>query len=153
MTGWKIGYAVAPAPLSRAIRMSHQFVTFATATPLQHAMAEAIGRDDGYYEELREGYDRRRAVMLSALDAAGFDIIPPEGTYYVMADITPLGFDDDVAFCRWLPREHGVAAIPVSAFFHERHRGRTVVRFAFCKEIELLERAGDRLAALGRSPR
>jgi len=153
MTGWKIGYAVAPAPLSRAIRMSHQFVTFATATPLQHAMAKAIACSDDYYEELRAGYDQRRQVMLAALDAAGFHVIPPEGTYYVMADITPLGFDDDVAFCHYLPREIGVAAIPVSAFFHRRRLGRTVVRFAFCKEIELLERAGERLARLGRTGR
>ncbi len=150
MTGWKIGYAVAPAPLSRAIRMSHQFVTFATATPLQHAMAAAIAgaEGDGYYDELAAAYDARRAVMIDALEAAGFAVIPPEGTYYVMADIAPLGFDDDVAFCRALPREVGVAAIPVSAFFHQRRLGRTVVRFAFCKQRALLEQAGERLARL-----
>ncbi len=151
MTGWKIGYAVAPEPISHAIRMSHQFVTFATATPLQHAMALALASDDRYYRELLRGYDARRELFLPYLRRAGFDVIEPEGTYYVMADITPLGFDDDYEFCRWLPGEVGVAAIPVSAFYRERGGGRNLVRFAFCKQRAVLEQAGERLQQLGRA--
>ena len=149
MTGWKVGYAIASPPLSEAIRRAHQFVTFATATPLQHAMAAAIDDGDGYYAEFLAAYVRRRDLMLGYLREAGFGVIDPQGTYYVMADIRPLGFDDDVEFCRYLPREVGVAAIPVSAFYEGRREGRNVVRFAFCKRREVLERAGERLINLG----
>ena len=148
MTGWKIGYAIASPPLSTAVRMAHQFVTFATATPLQHAMAQAIDRSDEYYPEFLSAYDARRTILLDYLDRAGFTVIPPQGTYYVMADIRPLGFDDDVEFCRFLPRAIGVAAIPVSAFYRDRSEGRHLVRFAFCKRRELLHRAGEKLLSL-----
>ncbi len=148
MTGWKVGYAVAPAPLSRAIRMAHQFVTFCTPMPFQHAMAAAIAGADAYYGALLDGYDRRRRLFLSALESAGFRVVPPEGTYYVMADIRPLGLDDDVTFCRRLPERVGVAAIPVSAFYRDRRMGRHLVRFAFCKRTEVLEQAGERLQAV-----
>ena len=150
MTGWKVGYAVAPPPLSRAIRMSHQFVTFCTPMPFQHAMAQAIEAGDAYYPELLAGYVERREMMLQALRSAGFGVIEPEGTYYVMADITPLGQHDDLAFCRMLPDRVGVAAIPVSSFYRERRLGRHLVRFAFCKRTEVLEQAGERLQALRR---
>ena len=150
MTGWKVGYAVASPPLSRAIRMSHQFVTFCTPMPFQHAMAGAIEAGDAYYPELLAGYVERRDLMLRALRSAGFGVIEPEGTYYVMADITPLGQDDDLAFCRMLPDRVGVAAIPVSSFYRERRMGRHLVRFAFCKRTEILEQAGERLQALRR---
>ena len=151
MTGWKVGYAVAPPPLSRAIRMSHQFVTFCTPMPFQHAMARAIDEGDGYYPELLAGYVRRRDLMLDALRSAGFGVVEPEGTYYVMADITPLGEDDDLRFCRALPERIGVAAIPVSAFYRERRMGRHLVRFAFCKRTEVLEQAAQRLRTLRRA--
>ncbi len=151
MTGWKIGYAVAAAPLSRAIRRAHQFVTFATATPLQHAMARALESGDAYYREFLASYERRRDVLLSHLEAAGFAVVRPQGTYYVMADIAPLGFGDDVEFCRMLPREIGVAAIPVSAFYEGRRGGRGLVRFAFCKRVRELEEAGARLRSLGKA--
>ncbi len=150
MTGWKVGYAVAPPALSRAIRMSHQFVTFCTPMPFQHAMAAAIDGSDDFYPELLAEYDERRRLFGAALEAAGFRIVPPQGTYYVMADITPLGVDDDVEFCRMLPERFGVAAIPVSAFYRERRMGRHLVRFAFCKRTEVLERAGERLQTLRR---
>jgi N-succinyldiaminopimelate aminotransferase len=149
MTGWKVGYAIASPPLSEAIRRSHQFVTFATSTPFQHAMAAAIDRSDDYYGEFLAAYVARRDLMLGTLRDAGFGVIEPQGTYYVMADITPLGFDDDVEFCRYLPREVGVAAIPVSAFYEGRREGRNIVRFAFCKRREVLQRAGERLRTLG----
>ena len=148
MTGWKIGYALAAPEVSRAIRMAHQFVTFATSTPFQHAMAQAIERSDDYYGTFGEEYDGRRQLFLDYLQRAGFEIIAPQGTYYVMADITPLGFDDDVAFCRYLPAEVGVAAIPVSAFYQGRRLGRNLVRFAFCKRRSMLREAGERLLAL-----
>ena len=151
MTGWKVGYAVAPPQLSRAIRMSHQFVTFCTVTPLQLAMAQAIDGSDEFYPELLAGYRERRRLMLEALEAAGFGVTAPQGTYYAMADIRPLGWNDDAAFCRMLPEQVGVAAIPVSAFYRDRRMGRHLVRFAFCKRTEVLRRAGERLASLRRS--
>jgi N-succinyldiaminopimelate aminotransferase len=148
MTGWKIGYAIAPPDISAAIRMAHQFVTFASATPLQHAMAQALERSDAYYEAFGREYDRRRRLLDDHLHAAGFATVPRDGTYYTMADITPLGFDDDAAFCRWLPEAVGVAAIPVSAFYRDRREGRNLVRFAFCKRRAVLREAGERLAGL-----
>ncbi len=150
-TGWKIGYAVAPAPLTRAIRMSHQFVTFCTATPLQHAMAQAIEQSDDYYPRFQRAYDRRRALLLDHLRAVGFRVIEPQGTYFVLAEFERFGFDDDEAFCRFLTAEIGVAAIPVSAFYHQRRGGRNLVRFAFCKRRAVLEQAGERLLSLKRS--
>jgi len=150
MTGWKVGYAIAPPPLSRAIRMSHQFVTFCTPMPFQHAMAAAIDSHDGFYPTLLADYVERRGLMLDGLRAAGLRVVPPEGTYYVMADIRALGYTDDVAFCRMLPERHGVAAIPVSAFYRERRMGRHLVRFAFCKRTSVLEQAAERLQGLRR---
>jgi N-succinyldiaminopimelate aminotransferase len=148
MTGWKIGWAVAPEPLSKAIRMSHQFVTFCTATPLQHAMASALTAADSYFEEFRKAYSERRRVLVGYLEKAGFRVKRPAGTYFVLADFSPFGFDDDFEFCRFLMKEVKVAAIPVSSFYNERSGGRSLVRFAFCKKLEFLEEGGARLLRL-----
>lgn len=114
MTGWKIGYAVGPAPLNAALRAVHQFVTFATATPFQEAMAVAFETADGcgYYDQLRSEYGRRRDLLRDALHAAGLPTLPIGGSYFLMADLAGLGFPDDAAFCRFLITEVGVAAIP-----------------------------------------
>ncbi len=150
MTGWKIGYAVAPPALGRAIRMAHHYVTFCTPAALQHAMALAIDVSDDYYPVLRAQYQARRDLLRSILEAAGLDVVTPEGCYFMLADFRPLGFDDDREFCRFLTTEIGVAAIPASAFFQTPGAGSHLARFAFCKDLETLKKAGERLSRLNR---
>jgi len=146
LTGWKVGYAVASPRLSEAVRMSHQFITFCTPSALQEAMASAIGMEDSYYDAFLTGYDSKRQRLCRALEGMGFETYWPEGTYYASIDISPLGFEDDLAFCRHLTTEVGVAAIPTSFFWKDRREGRDLVRFCFCKKDETLDRAIERLA-------
>jgi N-succinyldiaminopimelate aminotransferase len=148
LTGWKIGWAAAPPELSAAIRAAHQFITFATATPLQHAAACALSAGPDYYEKLLEGYRARRDYLVGELARIGFGVRPPAGTYYLCADFRRFGFEDDVAFCRHLIEDVGVAAIPPSAFYDRPENGRGYVRFAFCKEMRTLEAAVARLGKL-----
>jgi N-succinyldiaminopimelate aminotransferase len=138
MTGWKIGYVIAAPALTRAVRMSHQFITFCGNPAMQKAMAFAINLPDTYYETLLTDYTRRRSWLCKALRDTGFRVLPPEGTYYVTADISSLGFHDDIDFCRMLPAQAGVAAIPCSYFWENRTRGKELVRFCFCKKDETL---------------
>jgi N-succinyldiaminopimelate aminotransferase len=145
MTGWKVGYVVACPELSRAVGMSHQFITFCGQPALQEAMAFAIDFPDGYYAELLADYTRRRDWLCEALRDIGFHVYPTEGTYYVLVDITSLGFDDDLAFCRMLPEQAGVAAIPCSYFWKDRRQGRELARFCFCKKDKTLEEGIRRL--------
>ena len=148
MTGWKVGTVVAAPELSRAVRMSHQFITFCGQSALQRAMAFAIDLPDTYYTTFLKDYTRRRQWLCDALQDVGFFVTPPEGTYYVIADISPLGFDDDYAFCRMLPEKAGVAAIPCSYFWKGRGHGRELVRFCFCKKDETLKEGIRRLRTL-----
>jgi N-succinyldiaminopimelate aminotransferase len=150
LTGWKIGYATAPAPLTAALRAVHQFVTFATATPLQHGMVEAVDAPASYYDELLAAYARRRDALCSVLEEVGFAVRRPQGTYFACAGFGRFGFDDDVAFCRHLMEEVGVAAIPPSVFYENAAEGRTYVRFAFCKSDGLLDEAARRLRRMKR---
>lgn len=145
MTGWKIGYVVASAPLSRAVRMSHQFITFCGQAPLQEAMAYAIDLPDSYYDKFFLEYTRRRDMLSIALQELGFLVYTTEGTYYTLVDITSMGYEDDLDFCRMLPGKAGVAAIPCSVFWENRREGRHLVRFCFCKRTETLEEAIGRL--------
>jgi N-succinyldiaminopimelate aminotransferase len=145
MTGWKIGYVIAPKALSKAVRMSHQFIVFCGQSALQEAMAYAMDFPDSYYTQLLSDYTRRRDLLTRALRELGFRVFQPDGTYYVVADITPLGFDDDLAFCRMLPEKAGVAAIPCSVFWKDRHSGRHLIRFCFAKKEETLHEGIDRL--------
>jgi N-succinyldiaminopimelate aminotransferase len=145
MTGWKIGYVIAAPELSHAVRMSHQFIIFCGQSPLQEAMAYALDFPDSYYADLLNGYTHRRDLLCEGLRDAGFHVYTPEGTYYVLADITSLGYEDDMDFCRMLPVEAGVAAIPCSYFYHERRHGRDLVRFCFCKKGETLQEGIRRL--------
>jgi N-succinyldiaminopimelate aminotransferase len=147
VTGWKIGYALAPAPLSRALRMAHQFVTFCSATPLQHALAQALEQGDAYYQELQRAYRERRQLLLELLAQAALKASPPAGTYFALADIRDAGLGEDHEFCQTLVREVGVAAIPASAFFVKSPAGRGYVRFSFCKQLATLRAAGERLRA------
>lgn len=150
MTGWKIGYAVGPAPLQVALRTVHQFVTFATATPFQEAMAVALEESvtNGYYEQLRAEYTARRDLLADALHAAGLTTLPIGGSYFLLADIAPLGFPDDAAFCRFLAAEIGVAAIPPSAFYADPARAPQLARFCFAKRPETIAAAAVRLLRL-----
>lgn len=150
MTGWKIGYAIAGAELSRALVSAHQWITFCAPPPLQEAMAAGLAMDDNYYQELHAGYAQRRRLLCDRLRALGFALKDPPGTYYIAAGIGELGFDDDYAFCRAIPEQLGVAMIPVSAFYQDRRAGRQVVRVAFCKSDEILEEACQRLAGVHR---
>ena len=145
LTGWKVGWAVAPPEISAALRGVHQFVTFATATPLQHAIAAALSAPRTYYEELAADYRARRDRLSGTLAAVGLCPFPVQGTYFVIGDARRLGWDDDVAFCRFLVEVAGVAAIPLSAFYESRQRGSALVRFAFCKRDETLAEADRRL--------
>jgi N-succinyldiaminopimelate aminotransferase len=148
LTGWKIGWAAAPPELTKAVRAAHQFITFATATPLQHAAARALSASPEYYEKLLAGYRARRDFLVDELERIGFGVRPPAGTYYVCADFRRFGFEDDVAFCRHLIEDVGVAAIPPSFFYDRPENGRGYVRFAFCKEARTLEAAVRRLEKL-----
>jgi len=145
LTGWKVGWTCASPDLTAAVRAVHQFVTFAVSTPFQHAAATALAAPDSYYRELREGYRSRRDRLCDGLAAVGFGLRPPEGTYFALADIRPLGWDDDAAFCRHLVETVGVAAIPTSAF-SAGGRVRHLVRFAFCKDDETLAEGLRRLS-------
>jgi N-succinyldiaminopimelate aminotransferase len=153
LTGWKIGWAGAPAPLTAAVRAAHQFITFATATPFQHAAAVALTEGESYFRMLRDSYRKKRDYLVRELARIGFGVSPPAGTYFVAADIRPLGFKDDVRFCRSLTAEYGVAAIPPSVFYDHKKLGKTWVRFAFCKKDETLETAVARLSRLAEKGR
>ena len=150
LTGWKIGWAVAAPDLTAAIRKAHQFLIFAVAAPLQHGAAAALGAPPSYYEDLTAAYRSRRDLLCEGLDSAGLDVFVPEGTYFVLADHSAFGFEDDVAFVRHLITEIGVAAIPPSAFYSNKSEGASLVRFAFCKDEATLKEAVDRLGSLRR---
>ena len=153
LTGWKVGWAVAPPPLTEGVRAAHQFITFATATPLQHGAVAALRAPESYYEQFVAEYRARRDLLVDGLAGIGFEVYPPQGTYFVLADHTRFGFEDDVSFCRHLTSEVGVAAIPPSAFYHDPADGRRLVRFAFCKDLDTLRQALDRLGQLrGKHP-
>jgi len=150
VTGWKIGYAVGPAELNRALRQAHQWVTFATATPFQEATAAALEQaaTNGYYRQLRAEYDERRTLLRGILEAAGLPTLPTEGSYFINTDISSLGYTDDRAFCRFLTTEIGVAAIPTSAFYSNPASAPPFARFCFAKNHATLEAAGERLQRL-----
>ncbi len=150
LTGWKIGFACAPPGLSAAIRSAHQFVTFCTATPFQHAMARALDADDAYFSGFLDAYRARRDLLCDGLEEAGFDVRRPAGTYFAVADVRPLGYDDADRFCRELPGRAGVAAIPVGAFCEDPAPFRHLVRFAFCKKDETIAEGIRRLRSAAR---
>jgi aspartate/methionine/tyrosine aminotransferase len=147
-TGWRIGYAIAPAEQSLAIRKVHDFLTVGAPAPLQAAGAVGMAFGPDYYNHLALEYRARRDVIVTALEEAGFRFSVPEGAYYVLADFSDLSSLPDDEFARWLTREIGVAPVPGSSFYHDASLGRHLVRFAFCKKLETLERAGERLASV-----
>jgi N-succinyldiaminopimelate aminotransferase len=147
LTGWKVGFACAPTAISHALRMAHQFITYCTSTPFQHAMAVALRADDGYFTSFAADYRRRRDRLCAGLTLAGFAVPPPDGTYFATADVRSSGAIDGEAFCRALPERAGVAAIPVSAFCADPAPFQHLVRFAFCKSDQTLDEGICRLVA------
>jgi N-succinyldiaminopimelate aminotransferase len=147
-TGWKIGWVCAAPQLAAAVLAAKQFVTFTNGTPLQFGIAAGLGLDDAYFEQLCGSYRRRRDLLCAGLADAGLEVVVPAGTYFVTADIRPLGHGDDVAFCRMLPTEVGVAAVPVSGLHLDKASRRHLVRFAFCKSEQVLADGVERLRGL-----
>ena len=147
LTGWKVGFVCAAPPILRVLAKAHQFLTFTTPPNLQSAVAYGLMKEDDYFADMRAAFQRSRDKFAAGLTARGFDVLPSAGTYFLNVDIAALGRDDDVAFCRWLVETHGVAAIPVSAFYAESPV-RTVVRFCFAKRDATLDAALGRLDAV-----
>lgn len=143
MTGWRLGYVIASGRIINEARKVHDFLTVGAAAPLQEAAVTALELPDSYYAELQMLYTEKRSLFLQYLDAAGLRYTEPEGAYYVMIDITEFGWKSDAAFCEWLAREVGVAAVPGSSFFHEPVNH--LIRLHFAKRRETLAAAGERL--------
>ena len=148
VTGWRVGWSIAAAPLMAGIRPVHDFLTVAAAAPLQIAGVTALELPRTYYDEIAAEYAARRDAMMAILADTGFEAAAPAGAYYVMADCAHLGMGDDVETARRLVEEAGVATVPGSSFFSPPADGAHLLRFAFCKKLETLEAAGERLRAL-----
>lgn len=149
LTGWKVGFVMAAPPLLRVVAGAHQFLTFTTPPCLQVAVAYGLGKSDDYFTRMRERFARSRDRLGAGLTERGFTVLPSAGTYFLNVDIAPLGFTDDVAFCEDLVRTHGVAAIPVSAFY-DADPVRHIVRLCFAKSDATLDAALDRLGQVSR---
>jgi aminotransferase len=146
VTGWRVGTIIAPPLLTDAIRKVHDFLTVGAPAPLQQACAVGMDQlEDTYYRTMAETYRERRDALVPALQAAGFECSHPQGAYYVLADFSALSDEDDTTFSKRLAREAGVAPVPGSSFFSEPERGHSLVRFVFCKRIDTLREAGERL--------
>jgi aspartate/methionine/tyrosine aminotransferase len=148
VTGWRVGWAIATPALMGGIRAVHDFLTVAAATPLQVAGVRALGLPLAYYAGIAADYAERRDVIVRVLGEAGFEALGPQGAYYVMADVAHLGMGDDVDVAKHLIEDVGVAAVPGSSFFSSPELGRSILRFAFCKKLDTLEAAGERLLRL-----
>ena len=151
-TGWKIGWVMAKPELITAILAVKQFLTYVNGAPFQPAIAVGLGLPDTFFETAAATLKAKRDLLSAGLSTAGFDVFPSRGSYFVVADAAPLGFPDAVEFCRELPHRAGVVAIPLSAFYSDanRHQARSLVRFAFCKKVDVLERASAQLAGITR---
>ncbi len=145
MTGWRLGYVIAPEVLTNAIRKMHDFLTVGAPHPLQRAGIVALNLPPSYYKELVSKYDVNRKRLLTSLTKAGFRCHQPEGAYYIMTDITDFGFPDDTAFAHWLVEEIGVGGVPGSSFYSRPHLGKTKFRFMFSMADDILAEAGERL--------
>lgn len=152
ITGWRLGYAIAAQRLTTGIRKVHDFLTIGAPTPLQEAAVTGLNFPESYYQQLQNDYTRRRDLFLSYLDQVGLAYFQPQGAYYVMVDISPFDFQDDTAFCYWLARQIGVAAVPGGSFYPLNAAGKPVVtnmaRLHFAKTSPVLHTAGQRLLKL-----
>ena len=147
-TGWKTGWVTGPEALVRAVRTAKQFLTYVGNGPFQYAAAVGLGLPDDYFAAFRDDLAIKRERLCAGLDAAGFQVFRPQGTFFVTTDIAPLGEHDGMAFCRSLPERCGVVAVPCSVFYDDQVAGRSLVRFAFCKRLEVLDEAVARLKGL-----
>jgi aspartate/methionine/tyrosine aminotransferase len=148
VTGWRVGWTIAPPTITNAIRKVHDFLTVGAPAPLQEAGAAALSLPPAYYASLAEGYRKRRDKLVPVLTEAGFRCYRPRGAYYVMTNISTFGYPDDLAFVKYLVKEIGVAAVPGSSFYRDPRDGAQQVRFAFCKKDETLDEAARRLGKL-----
>tara|TARA_B100001964_G_scaffold34983_2_gene37483 strand:- start:8276 stop:9415 length:1140 start_codon:yes stop_codon:yes gene_type:complete len=150
-TGWKIGWASGPEVLVSALLTAKQSLTYVNGGPFQHAIVAALGLDDDYFAHLADDLQGKRDILSEGLRTAGFRVFPTAGTYFVTADIRPLGADDGVEFCLSLPERCGVVAVPSVVFYDNEEAGRHLIRFAFCKRPEVLAEAAERLASMAGS--
>jgi aminotransferase len=148
VTGWRVGWVIAPPELTASIRKVHDFLTVGAAAPLQQAGVTALGLPDDYYVRLAQTYRQKRDALVGILERAGFRCFIPKGAYYIMCDISAFGFADDVAFAQYLVEEIGVGAVPGSSFFSDPGDGAHLIRFCFAKKPETLTAAGERLQRL-----
>jgi aspartate/methionine/tyrosine aminotransferase len=146
ITGWRLGYVVAPPEVADAVKKVHDFLTVGAAAPLQEAAVIALELPEAYYRSLLNTYAEKRGVFLKSLDEAGLAYVIPQGAYYVLVDVSEFKAKDDIAFCEWLAQSLGVAAVPGSSFFHEPTHH--LIRFHFAKKTESLEEAGKRLLGI-----
>lgn len=147
-TGWKVGWVTASPALVTAVRSAKQYLTYVSAGPFQYAVAEALSLPDSYFDDFRADMLAKRNILAGGLEEAGFSVYRPAGTYFITADIRPLGESDGIEFCRTLPERAGVVAIPTAVFYDHRDQGAPFVRFAFCKQTHVLEEAASRLKTL-----
>ena len=150
VTGWRVGWTIAPPTITNAIRKVHDFLTVGAPAPLQEAGIAALALPQTYYQNLAESYRKRRDRLVPVLSEVGFRCYQPHGAYYVMTDISGFNYADDLAFTRYLVQEIGVAAVPGSSFYRDPRDGAQQVRFAFCKKDETLDAAAEKLRKLRR---
>jgi aspartate/methionine/tyrosine aminotransferase len=148
VTGWRVGWTIAPPQITSAIRKVHDFLTVGAPAPLQEAGASALALSTDYYRKLADGYRARRDRLMPVLEEVGFRCFKPRGAYYVMTDISAFGYSDDVSFAQYLIKEIGVATVPGSSFYNDPRDGARQVRFAFCKRDQTLDEAAQRLRKL-----
>ena len=148
VTGWRVGWAIAPSDLAGPIRKMHDFLTVGAPAPLQEAGAVALAMPESYYTEMAAGYARRREILCDILERHGFKFNRPQGAYYIMTDVAHFGFDSDIECSTYLVKECRVATVPGSSFFNDKKAGRTKVRFVYSKREETLREADKRLAKL-----
>jgi len=148
VTGWRVGYAIAPPEITDAIRKVHDFLTVGAAAPLQEAGVTALHLPQSYYDKLQRRYQQRRDFLLGVLEESGFHCYKPDGAYYIMTDIREFGFANDIEFTKHLVRDIGVAVVPGSSFYHHPELGAQQVRFCYCKRDETLQAAAERLIKL-----
>jgi aminotransferase len=146
MTGWRLGYVIAPENIIAAARKVHDFLTVGAAAPLQEAAVTALELPRTYYSDLQAAYTRKRELFLTGLDSAGLRYTTPQGAYYVLVDCSPFGVTDDIAFCKWMAREIGVSAVPGSSFFSEPTHH--LVRLQFARGEDVLRCAVDKLSRI-----
>ena len=148
VTGWKVGWVCAPAALIRAVQTVKQFTTFTVGGPFQLAVAHALDHELDWVTKQRASLQEKRDRLSAGLSAAGFGVSETAGTYFVQADVRPLGFEDGMAFAKALPEKAGVVAIPSEVFYDDAEAGRPYVRFAFCKQDDVIDEAVRRLSTL-----